>query len=262
MAHSVISVPFHGSTLYIVKHQGKPYVPMKPIVDSMEMSWPGQLTKLRQKFSSTMTEIPIVTEDGNPRKIVCLPLRKLVGWLQTISPNRVQSQLRDKVILFQNECDDVLYDHWNKEEVTNPRTEKKSLPASEPLNAADMGNLMWLITMMGTRFKHKDAWNAGIWYSLRRITSTPSPQPFRVGDLPVLAQECHRIMNVTSEASSMICRFEKDVLKHVIRNRKEFDAIASQMQDDFQQLQLETEGTRRLEKFEEIGLMRLKRRLY
>lgn len=47
--------------------------------------------------------------------MTCLPLRKLFGWLQIIQPNRVREDIRDKVIQYQNECDDVLWKHWTKQ---------------------------------------------------------------------------------------------------------------------------------------------------
>lgn len=34
-----IKVPFHGSNLFIIDHNGEPYTPMKPIVEGMGMSW-------------------------------------------------------------------------------------------------------------------------------------------------------------------------------------------------------------------------------
>lgn len=34
-----ITVPFHGSALYVVNHNGEPYTPMKPIVKGMGMEW-------------------------------------------------------------------------------------------------------------------------------------------------------------------------------------------------------------------------------
>lgn len=47
----------------------------------------------------------------------CLALRKLAGWLATISPNKVKASIRDKVIRYQEECDDVLYEYWTTGEV-------------------------------------------------------------------------------------------------------------------------------------------------
>lgn len=64
--------------------------------------------------------------------MLCLALRKLNGWLQTISPNKVKPEIRDKVVQYQEECDDVLYEYWTKGQVTNPR--KRSV--MQELNAA------------------------------------------------------------------------------------------------------------------------------
>ncbi|MEY0006143.1 phage antirepressor N-terminal domain-containing protein [Providencia rettgeri] len=114
---STINVPFHGNNLYVVNYNGQPYVPMKPIVDGMGMDWASQFTKLKQKFSSTIAEITMVAEDGKERNMICLALRKLAGWLHTISPNKVKPEIRDKVIQYQEECDDVLYEYWTTGEV-------------------------------------------------------------------------------------------------------------------------------------------------
>ena len=38
----------------------------------------------------------------------------MVGWLSTISPSRVKPELRETIIFYQNEFDDVLWEHWTK----------------------------------------------------------------------------------------------------------------------------------------------------
>lgn len=114
---STINVPFHGDNLYVVNYNGQPYVPMKPIVEGMGMDWASQFTKLKQRFKSTIAEITMVAEDGKSRNMLCIALRKLSGWLHTISPNKVKSEIRDKVIRYQEECDDVLYEYWTTGEV-------------------------------------------------------------------------------------------------------------------------------------------------
>ncbi|PHM22247.1 phage antirepressor N-terminal domain-containing protein [Xenorhabdus ehlersii] len=112
-----INVPFHGTDLYVVNYNGEPYVPMKPIVDGMGLAWQSQLEKIKQRFKSTVTEIVIVAADGKKREMICIALRKLAGWLATISPNKVKASIRDKVIRYQDECDDVLYEYWTTGEV-------------------------------------------------------------------------------------------------------------------------------------------------
>jgi hypothetical protein len=129
---NTLTVPFHGSALYVINHNGEPYTPMKPIVEGMGMAWQSQLAKLKHRFASTVTEIVIVAADGKTREMACLPLRKLAGWLQTISPNKVKAEIRERVIQYQNECDDVLYEYWLKGVVANPR----KVSVMEELNQA------------------------------------------------------------------------------------------------------------------------------
>ncbi|PHM60486.1 antirepressor [Xenorhabdus stockiae] len=111
-----ISVPFYGSDLYIVNYNGEPYVPMRPIVEGMGLNWKSQLTKLKQRFNKGIVISTIPTKCGS-RSMICLALRKLTGWLTTIYPNKVKPEIRDKVIRYQGECDDVLYEYWTKEVV-------------------------------------------------------------------------------------------------------------------------------------------------
>ena len=113
-AVSTINVPFHGAELYVVNHNGEPYTPMKPIVEGMGMDWASQFTKLKQRFAKGIVEIAIPSV-GGVQTMICLALRKLNGWLQTISPNKVRPEIRDNVIQYQEECDDVLYEYWTKE---------------------------------------------------------------------------------------------------------------------------------------------------
>ncbi|HGF2940616.1 TPA: phage antirepressor N-terminal domain-containing protein [Escherichia coli] len=128
-AVSTINVPFHGAELYVVNHNGEPYTPMKPIVEGMGMDWASQFTKIKQRFKTSVVKITMqLPGDEQCREIICLALRKLAGWLQTISPNKVRPEIRDKVIQYQEECDDVLYEYWTKGHVVNPRKAKKALP--------------------------------------------------------------------------------------------------------------------------------------
>ncbi|MDE9456167.1 hypothetical protein KKJ06_21250 [Xenorhabdus bovienii] len=128
-----ITVPFYNDELYVVEYNNEPYVPMRPIVEGMGMDWASQYTKLKQRFNTSVVNITMqLPDDKQRRDVVCLALRKLAGWLQTIYPNKVKPEIRDKVIRYQDECDDVLYDYWTKGVAINPR--KRSV--MEELNQA------------------------------------------------------------------------------------------------------------------------------
>lgn len=145
---STINVPFHGDSLYVVNYNGQPYVPMKPIVEGMGLTWQSQFEKLKQRFSKGITEI-VIPSKGGEQSMLCLALRKLAGWLHTISPNKVKPEIRDKVIRYQEECDDVLYEYWTTGEVKKKpnfrqSTAKELIPlrqTAERLIAHGVGNI-------------------------------------------------------------------------------------------------------------------------
>lgn len=128
-ASTTINVPFHGASLCIVVHNGEPYTPMKPIVEGMGMVWAAQFVKLKQRFAKGVSEIEIPSSGGR-QVMTCLALRKLNGWLQTISPNKVKPEIRDRVIRYQEECDDVLYEYWTKGEV-KPKSKSRHSTATQ-----------------------------------------------------------------------------------------------------------------------------------
>lgn len=71
-----------------------------------------------------------IPSEGGAQETLCMPLRKLPGWLMTIHPTRVKPEIREKIIQYQNECDDVLWKYWTEGHVTNPLVETLS-PAQQ-----------------------------------------------------------------------------------------------------------------------------------
>lgn len=109
-------IQFREQELLLVNNAGEPFVPMKPVVEGMGLAWQSQHRKLQSgRFATCITEMVIQLPNDNQRRTVtCLPLRKLTGWLMSIHPNKVRPELRDGIIAYQNECDDVLWSYWNE----------------------------------------------------------------------------------------------------------------------------------------------------
>lgn len=128
MSNQLIAVPFYEENLVLVNQDDEAFVAMKPIVTNLGLDWKAQHTKLSEKFSSTMVIITTVGEDGKDREMVCLPLRKIPAFLYSINPNKVKEDLRDKIIRYQNECDDVLNDYWTKGYAGKPPIQKAISP--------------------------------------------------------------------------------------------------------------------------------------
>ena len=131
MSTKLVPVPFQNTTLYVVDADGEPHVPMKPVVEGMGLDWSSQHAKLKSthRFATCMVEITTqLPGDDQRRSVACMPLRKLPGWMMTIQPSRLREEIRETVIAYQNECDDVLWAYWTKGKVENPRLSAKQNP--------------------------------------------------------------------------------------------------------------------------------------
>lgn len=111
-AQAIIPVPFRNTSLIMLDNNGQPYVAMRQVVEGMGLDWSAQAAKFRANSARWGVAIITTPSKSGDQSTVCLPLRKLPGWLMTIQPGRVRPELRETIIAFQNECDDVLWEHW------------------------------------------------------------------------------------------------------------------------------------------------------
>lgn len=117
-----ITVPFHSAELLILEHEGQPYIPMRPIVEGMGLDWATQFRKLNQKFKTCVVKMTTqLLGDNQTREVIMMALKKLPAFMYSIESNKVKPELRDTVIMYQNECDDVLWDYWTKGQAINHR---------------------------------------------------------------------------------------------------------------------------------------------
>lgn len=129
-------VPFNGQQIITAMAAGVAYVAMKPIVENLGMSWSTQQTKLMKQISKfNCVHMNMIAADGKLRKLLCLPLKKLNGWLFSINPEKVRADIRDKLIQYQEECFTVLHDYWTKGKAENAR-KKTSVDDRTPLRDA------------------------------------------------------------------------------------------------------------------------------
>ncbi|EJN17226.1 P22_AR-like protein [Pseudomonas sp. GM79] len=135
---ALMTVPFHGVNLMLVDLNGQPYVPMRPVVEGIGLDWGGQHKKLTAnpaRWGVSVTEIPSA---GGIQQVACLPLRKLAGWLSTVQTGRVKDErVRNKIVEYQNECDDALWKYWNDGHAVNSR----SHPPAANDSAVEFGRL-------------------------------------------------------------------------------------------------------------------------
>lgn len=120
VSKSLSPISFHGDTIYVVNHQGEPFAPIKPVIENMGLYWETQNKKLLHNKVRWGVVIMTIPSASGLQKTLCIPVRKLAGFLATINPNKVRNELRAKIIRYQNECDDALWNYWTKGEAKRP----------------------------------------------------------------------------------------------------------------------------------------------
>ena len=127
----LIPVKFHSDTIFCLTHHDQPFTPMKPIIENMGLGWASQTQKLnanKERWGVTMIVIP--SENGE-QNMLCMPVRKLPAYMNSINPKKVRAELRAKIELYQNESDDALWKYWTDGQAVRQSPHGDTLTATE-----------------------------------------------------------------------------------------------------------------------------------
>lgn len=131
MNNQLVEVTFRNQSVQAVQHNGTVFVAMRPISENIGLEWSGQQKKLaKQGGKFSCVHIPTTGSDGKRYKMLCIPLRKLNGWLFSVNPEKVRPEIKDNLIAYQEECFEVLHDHFTKGEAARERGQE-SAPATQ-----------------------------------------------------------------------------------------------------------------------------------
>ncbi|KGQ39950.1 hypothetical protein JP28_12810 [Gallibacterium anatis] len=123
-----LTAEFLGKEITLVDNNGIAYVAMREIVEGIGLSWGSQSIKLHENSKKfNCFDIETVGADGKKRKMLCMPIKKLNGWLFSINPNKVRADLKTRLEEYQEECFLALWDYCTegiarRDEVKNKLT--------------------------------------------------------------------------------------------------------------------------------------------
>lgn len=171
--NTLMPVAFHDDTIYCIEHEGQPFTPVKPIVENLGLSWGTQGPKLsenRDRFNCL--DMKIVAQDGKNREMLCIPVRKVTAFLYSINANKVREDLRDKLIRYQEECDEVLWQYWTTGKATKESVAqalpKDYIEALEALVAAEKAKQAAIEALTVTEEQRDKAVREKSWIGSRR----------------------------------------------------------------------------------------------
>ena len=129
-------------TAVLISHNGKEeiYIPLRPLCEYLGLDWSAQYRRINRDavFSEVSQGVAVTTtpspdgRGGGVQEMVSLPLKFLPGWLFGINPSRVKEELRDKIIRYQRESHDVLWEAFQEGRLTTEIAFEELLGSDTP----------------------------------------------------------------------------------------------------------------------------------
>jgi hypothetical protein len=106
------TVEFYGDHLLAAEGpDATVWVPIRPICEALGLDWPSQYQRLkRDPVLRARQGVVVITTPGGEQPTLALPLKLLPGWLFGIQASRVKPELREKILRYQEDCYEAL---WN-----------------------------------------------------------------------------------------------------------------------------------------------------
>lgn len=123
----VVRIPFHGREIHTVDIDGKPFIVLRPVVESIGLDYSSQIAKLRDRSWTNRRDIPTVAADGRTRLMAAVDVPTFLMWLATVNENKVAEGARPLLVAYQRESTEAVYGYWTQGGAINPRATDEQL---------------------------------------------------------------------------------------------------------------------------------------
>lgn len=222
------TVKFYDQEIDVIFHENLPYIIVKQISDNIGINYSTARDRIQKRndINHTVKYIKLPT-NGGMQRYLCLPLAMLNVWIQKLVPSRTAAG--DTLIRYQRECFNFLFNHFAKNGYKQATPVMINRPINEPsyekLTAAQMRDLTQKIHEISNQFHFSRTANNAIWFAIRYVTGTPSPNDFEVRHLPLIISECNRINAILTKYTDATKQHERLIIGHVIRKRESIDDV-------------------------------------
>lgn len=123
----IVKVPFEGGEIQTLDIDGKPFVVLKPAIESLGLDYSSQLRKLQTRSWVNRRDITTVAADGRSRLMVALDVPSFLMWLATVNETKVAEHVRPILVAYQSESAGAINGYWSQGGAINPRATEDQL---------------------------------------------------------------------------------------------------------------------------------------
>lgn len=105
------TVLFYDDEITAVRlEDGRVFIPVRPVCDRLGVDWSAQRKRINRDavLSEESQGVAVTATPGGQQEMLCLPLDYISGWLFGINADRVNPEVRERLIRYQRECYKVL----------------------------------------------------------------------------------------------------------------------------------------------------------
>ncbi|MDT5289087.1 MAG: hypothetical protein QOF88_3976, partial [Mycobacterium sp.] len=114
MRGDFVPVPVPGADdLLAAQFDGREWAALKPMCDTLGISFPAQLRKLQRRSWAGVAQ-KATPSSGGVQQTTVIDSESIPMWLATIDENRVSPEARPKLIAYQREARVALDEYFNK----------------------------------------------------------------------------------------------------------------------------------------------------
>lgn len=222
------TIKFYGQDIDVVFYSNQPYIIIKQISDNIGLHTESQRIQVQKNKSLNKSTCMInLPTNGGSQRHLCLPLSMLNAWLNNLVPSRTKTD--EALKLYQSECFNYLFNHFSSQHYQKPTYSLPNKTGTEPqyekLTAAQTRNLTQLVHSISRQFRFDRTANNAIWFALRTVTGTPSPERFDIRHLPILIDECKRINSIVCAYFNLSKQHEQDFIQRILRKREPNETV-------------------------------------
>ena len=117
-----VPVPGTDRPIMAAEHEGRPFVPLRPMCEALGIDVDGQRRKLDQAEWARTELISVRDSAGRMQPAVALDADHVPMWLATIQTSRVSEQARKILVAYQREAATALRDYFYRGVAVQPST--------------------------------------------------------------------------------------------------------------------------------------------
>ncbi|MFH9813031.1 phage antirepressor N-terminal domain-containing protein [Streptomyces olivaceus] len=129
--NEVVKLDLSAGSVHTTLVDGQPHIVLKPVVESLGLSYPAQSRKLKSRSWAVVAQTATTGADGKTYEMDVVPVRTFLMLLATVNEARVAEHVRPTLVAFQNETADAIEAYWTEGGAINPAATDDQLDALE-----------------------------------------------------------------------------------------------------------------------------------